>query len=102
MEPHKEARTPGDPVAWLPGTLRTQTPEEEEPRVGGSAPAASVLDAEACGASADGLWDLPVEPAERRPECSHCSTRVKREAAKLTGGDVGESRRGLLSTEEEL
>ncbi|XP_043321796.1 tRNA-uridine aminocarboxypropyltransferase 2 isoform X2 [Cervus canadensis] len=77
MEPHKEARTPRDPVAWLPGTLRTQTPEEEEPRVGGSAPAASVLDAEACGASADGLWDLPVEPAERRPECSHCSRPQK-------------------------
>ncbi|KAM9731307.1 tRNA-uridine aminocarboxypropyltransferase 2 [Dama dama] len=77
MEPHKEARTPGDPVACLPGTLRTQTPEEEEPRVGGSAPAASVLDAEACGACADGLWDLPVEPAERRPECSHCSRPQK-------------------------
>ena len=65
MEQHQEARTPGDPVAWLPGTLRSQTPEEEEPRVGGSAPAASVLDAEAYGASADGLWELPVEPAER-------------------------------------
>ena len=68
MEQHQEARTPGDPVAWLPGTLRSQTPEEEEPRVGGSAPAASVLDAEAYGASADGLWELPVEPAERRPD----------------------------------
>ena len=72
MEQHQEARTPGNPVARLPGTLRSQTPEEEEPRVGGSAPAASVLDAEAYGASADGLWELPVEPAERRPECSHC------------------------------
>uniref|UniRef100_A0AC11D0W0 DTW domain containing 2 n=1 Tax=Ovis aries TaxID=9940 RepID=A0AC11D0W0_SHEEP len=77
MEQHQEARTPGDPVAWPPGTLRSQTPEEEEPRVGGSAPAASVLDAEAYGASADGLWELPVEPAERRPECSHCSRPQK-------------------------
>lgn len=24
------------------------------------------------GAEADGLWELPVEPAERRPECGRC------------------------------
>uniref|UniRef100_A0A9L0K2C0 tRNA-uridine aminocarboxypropyltransferase n=1 Tax=Equus asinus TaxID=9793 RepID=A0A9L0K2C0_EQUAS len=28
-------------------------------------------------ATADGLWELPVEPAERRPECSRCSRPQK-------------------------
>lgn len=72
MELQKEARTPRDPVARLPGASRSQKPDEEERREGGSAPAATALDAEADGASADGLWELPVEPAERRPECSRC------------------------------
>uniref|UniRef100_A0A8C6F0X6 tRNA-uridine aminocarboxypropyltransferase n=1 Tax=Monodon monoceros TaxID=40151 RepID=A0A8C6F0X6_MONMO len=77
MELQKEARTPRDPVARLPGASRSQNPDEEERREGGSAPAATALDAEADGAGADGLWELPVEPAERRPECSRCSRPQK-------------------------
>ncbi|KAM9103506.1 tRNA-uridine aminocarboxypropyltransferase 2 isoform 1-T1 [Megaptera novaeangliae] len=77
MEPQKEARTPRDPVARLPGASSSQKPDEEERREGGSAPAATALDAEADGASADGLWELPVEAAERRPECSRCSRPQK-------------------------
>nr|XP_058919238.1 tRNA-uridine aminocarboxypropyltransferase 2 isoform X2 [Kogia breviceps] len=77
MEPQKEARTPRDPVARLPGASRSQKPDEEERREGGSAPAATAFDAEADGASVDGLWELPVEPAERRPECSRCSRPQK-------------------------
>ncbi|XP_023983187.1 tRNA-uridine aminocarboxypropyltransferase 2 isoform X3 [Physeter macrocephalus] len=77
MEPQKEARTPRDPVARLPGASRSQKPDEEERREGCSAPAATAFDAEADGTSADGLWELPVEPAERRPECSRCSRPQK-------------------------
>ncbi|XP_059775408.1 tRNA-uridine aminocarboxypropyltransferase 2 [Balaenoptera ricei] len=77
MEPQKEARTPRDPVARLPGASSSQKLDEEERREGGSAPAATALDAEADGASAAGLWELPVEPAERRPECSRCSRPQK-------------------------
>lgn len=77
MEPQKEAGTPRDPVARPPATSRSQTPNEEERREGGTAPPAAVLDEEADGASADGLWELPVERAERRPECSRCSRPQK-------------------------
>lgn len=72
MDPQKEARTPRDPVARPPAS-RSQTPEEEERRESGEAPAAAP--GEEADASADGLWELPVEPvepAERRPECSRC------------------------------
>lgn len=75
MDPQKEARTPREPVA-RPRASRSQPPEEEEEqrRESGAAPAAAAaaLGEEADGASADGLWELPVEPAERRPECSRC------------------------------
>lgn len=77
MEPQKEAGTPRDPVARPPATSRSQTPNEEERREGGTAPPAAVLGEEADGASADGLWELPVERAERRPECSRCSRPQK-------------------------
>ncbi|KAF6356824.1 DTW domain containing 2 [Rhinolophus ferrumequinum] len=77
MEPQKEAGTPRDPVARPPATSRCETPNEEERREGGTAPPAAVLDEESDGASADGLWELPVEPAERRPECSRCSRPQK-------------------------
>ncbi|XP_045421931.1 tRNA-uridine aminocarboxypropyltransferase 2 isoform X2 [Lemur catta] len=70
MEPQKEARTLCETVVRPPGASRCQTPNEE-------APAAAALDAEAGGACADGLWELPVEPAERRPECSRCSRPQK-------------------------
>ncbi|XP_074184678.1 tRNA-uridine aminocarboxypropyltransferase 2 isoform X2 [Rhinolophus sinicus] len=76
MEPRKEAGTPRDPVARPPATSRSQTPNEEECREGGTAPPAAVL-GEEDGASADGLWELPVERAERRPECSRCSRPQK-------------------------
>uniref|UniRef100_A0A9L0SZJ3 tRNA-uridine aminocarboxypropyltransferase n=1 Tax=Equus caballus TaxID=9796 RepID=A0A9L0SZJ3_HORSE len=77
MEPQKEAQTPGDPVEQPRGASRSQTPKEEERREGGAAPAAAAPGAETEGASADGLWELPVEPAERRPECSRCSRPQK-------------------------
>ncbi|XP_034869858.1 DTW domain-containing protein 2 isoform X2 [Mirounga leonina] len=70
MEPQKEARTPGDPVARPSGPSRSQTPNDEERREGDTAPAEASLGAEA-------LWELPVEPAERRPECSRCSRPQK-------------------------
>lgn len=72
MDPQEEARTSRDPLERSPGVPKSQTPDEEERRAGGTAPAAAVLDAEADGASVDGLWELPVEPAKRRPECSRC------------------------------
>lgn len=73
MEPQKGARTTGGPGARPPGAL-SQTPNEEERREGGAEPAVAApgAGAEAGGASADGLWELPVEPAQRRPECSRC------------------------------
>ncbi|XP_032332447.1 DTW domain-containing protein 2 isoform X2 [Camelus ferus] len=77
MEPQKEARTSTDPVGRAPGASRSQRPDEEERQGGGAPPAAAAVDAEADGASADGLWELPVEPAERRPECSRCSRPQK-------------------------
>ncbi|XP_045342503.1 tRNA-uridine aminocarboxypropyltransferase 2 isoform X2 [Leopardus geoffroyi] len=77
MEPQKQARTPGDPVAWPRGPSRSQTPDREEGPEGNTAPAAAFLGAEADDACADALWELPVEPAERRPECSRCSRPQK-------------------------
>ncbi|XP_020940321.1 DTW domain-containing protein 2 isoform X2 [Sus scrofa] len=77
MDPQEEARTSRDPLERSPGVPKSQTPDEEERRGGGTAPAAAVLDAEADGASVDGLWELPVEPAKRRPECSRCSRPQK-------------------------
>lgn len=72
MEPQKEARTPRDLVARPPGAVRSQTLSEEERQEGGASLIPSTSGAEADSASADGLWELPVEPAERRPECSRC------------------------------
>uniref|UniRef100_A0ABI7YV39 tRNA-uridine aminocarboxypropyltransferase n=1 Tax=Felis catus TaxID=9685 RepID=A0ABI7YV39_FELCA len=77
MEPQKQARTPGDPVAWPRGPSTSQTPDDEEGPEGNTAPAAAFLGAEADDACADALWELPVEPAERRPECSRCSRPQK-------------------------
>ncbi|XP_059549798.1 tRNA-uridine aminocarboxypropyltransferase 2 isoform X3 [Myotis daubentonii] len=74
MDPQKEARTPRDLVARPPAS-RSQTPKEEERRESGEAPAAAL--GEEADDSADGLWELPVEPAERRPECSRCSRPQK-------------------------
>lgn len=72
MEPQKEERTPGEPVGRPLGALRSQPLNEEERLEDGAAPPAAVLGEEAEGASADGLWELPVETPERRPECSRC------------------------------
>ncbi|XP_037658030.1 tRNA-uridine aminocarboxypropyltransferase 2 [Choloepus didactylus] len=77
MELEKEAPMGGDPVAWPPGTSRCQTRNEEDRQEGGGSPAAAALNAEEAGASADGLWELPVEPTDRRPECSRCSRPQK-------------------------
>lgn len=72
MEPRKEARTRRDAVARPPGVATAQTPDEEARREGGASLAGPAVDLEADGASADGLWQLPVEPAARRPECGRC------------------------------
>ncbi|XP_054436915.1 tRNA-uridine aminocarboxypropyltransferase 2-like, partial [Pteronotus mesoamericanus] len=72
MEPEKEARTPRDRVERPPDS-RPQTSEEEEAGESTAAPAGAALGEEVDGASADGLWELPVEPTDRRPECSGCS-----------------------------
>ncbi|XP_049729565.1 tRNA-uridine aminocarboxypropyltransferase 2 isoform X2 [Elephas maximus indicus] len=77
MESQKEALMAGDPVARPPGDLTCQTPNEEEEQEGCVAPAVATLGTEADGTSADGLWELPVEPGERRPECSRCSRPQK-------------------------
>ncbi|XP_004477758.2 tRNA-uridine aminocarboxypropyltransferase 2 [Dasypus novemcinctus] len=77
MEAQEEAPTPGYSVARPSGTSRCQTPNKEERREGGGAPPAAAADAKTDGGSADGLWELPVEPTERRPECSRCSRPQK-------------------------
>ncbi|KAM5300421.1 tRNA-uridine aminocarboxypropyltransferase 2 [Ctenodactylus gundi] len=77
MEPRKEARTAQDPGARPPGGSRSQPLEEKARTERCASLAAAALDAEADCASADGLWELPVEPAERRPECSRCSRPQK-------------------------
>lgn len=71
MEPQEEARTPGDAAA-RPAASRSQTPDEGERWESCAAPVAADPGEETDVASADGLWELPVEPAERRPECSRC------------------------------
>nr|XP_021520578.1 DTW domain-containing protein 2 [Aotus nancymaae] len=77
MESQKEARTLQEPVERPPGASRSQTPKDKERQEGGAVPAAAALGAEADDTSADGLWELPAEPAERRPECSRCSRPQK-------------------------
>ncbi|XP_006873255.1 PREDICTED: DTW domain-containing protein 2-like [Chrysochloris asiatica] len=76
MEWQKEEQTLGDPIVWSPGDSRCQTPTEEGQEEGVES-AVATLGMEADGASADGLWALPVELAERRPECSRCSRPQK-------------------------
>ncbi|XP_052598124.1 tRNA-uridine aminocarboxypropyltransferase 2 isoform X2 [Peromyscus californicus insignis] len=71
MEPQEEAPTLGESVPRPPGASGSPTPDEEEEPPEGSAPLA------AAPAGADGLWGLPVEHAERRPECSRCSRPQK-------------------------
>uniref|UniRef100_A0A2K6TT70 tRNA-uridine aminocarboxypropyltransferase n=1 Tax=Saimiri boliviensis boliviensis TaxID=39432 RepID=A0A2K6TT70_SAIBB len=77
MESQKEARTPQEPVERPPGPSRSHTAKDKERQEGGAVPAAASLGAEGDDTSADGLWELPVEPAERRPECSRCSRPQK-------------------------
>uniref|UniRef100_A0A2K5IFQ2 tRNA-uridine aminocarboxypropyltransferase n=1 Tax=Colobus angolensis palliatus TaxID=336983 RepID=A0A2K5IFQ2_COLAP len=78
MESQKEARILQEPVARPPGASRSQTPNAKERQEGGPVPATAALGAEADDDSADGLWELPVEPAKRRPECSRCENKVLR------------------------
>ncbi|XP_007947355.1 tRNA-uridine aminocarboxypropyltransferase 2 [Orycteropus afer afer] len=77
MESQKEARTPGDHVTRTCEKSNCQTRNEEEELEGGEAPTVATLNTEADGANADGLWKLPVESAERRPECSRCRRPLK-------------------------
>ncbi|XP_053515481.1 tRNA-uridine aminocarboxypropyltransferase 2-like isoform X2 [Artibeus jamaicensis] len=76
MDPQKEARICRDPVERLPAS-RSQTPKEEDRRESSAARAVATPREEAGIASVDGLWDLPVEPSDRRPECSRCSRPQK-------------------------
>ncbi|XP_023053198.1 DTW domain-containing protein 2 isoform X1 [Piliocolobus tephrosceles] len=77
MESQKEARILQEPVARPPGASRSQTPNAKEGQEGGPVPATAALGSETDDDSADGLWELPVEPTKRRPECSRCSRPQK-------------------------
>ncbi|XP_006862579.1 PREDICTED: DTW domain-containing protein 2-like [Chrysochloris asiatica] len=72
MEWQNEEQTLGDPSVRSPGDSRCQTPAKagQEEGVGSEV---ATLGMEADRTSVDGLWELPVEPAEQRPECSYCS-----------------------------
>ncbi|XP_003473330.1 tRNA-uridine aminocarboxypropyltransferase 2 isoform X1 [Cavia porcellus] len=72
MEPQKESRTPRDTVARPPRVSITPKQAVEERREGSASPERPASDLEADCASADGLWELPVELAPRRPECGRC------------------------------
>ncbi|XP_048189964.1 tRNA-uridine aminocarboxypropyltransferase 2 isoform X3 [Perognathus longimembris pacificus] len=76
MEPQKEPRALRDSSARPPGASRLPAWDGEERPEPGVQPAAP-QDAEAAGASAAGLWELPAEPAERRPECGGCGRPLK-------------------------
>ncbi|KAF6124013.1 DTW domain containing 2 [Phyllostomus discolor] len=76
MEPQKEARTCRD-LGERPPAAKSQTPKEEGRRESGAAPVVAALGEEVGSASVEGLWDLPVEPSDRRPECSRCSRPQK-------------------------
>lgn len=68
-----ESPTLGESVPRPPGASGSPTPDEEEERPEGSARlAAAPAGAEGGSAGAAGLWELPVEHAERRPQCSRC------------------------------
>ncbi|CAO2594000.1 tRNA-uridine aminocarboxypropyltransferase 2 [Lemmus lemmus] len=77
MELQEEERTLGASVPLPPGASGSPTPDEEERPESSAAPEAAPAGAEWDGAGADGLWGLPVERAERRPECSRCSRPQK-------------------------
>lgn len=77
MEPQEEARTLGESAPRPSGAWGLPTPGEEERSEGGARLAAPPAGALGDSTSADGLWGLPVEHAERRPECSRCSRPQK-------------------------
>ncbi|XP_021006500.1 DTW domain-containing protein 2 isoform X3 [Mus caroli] len=77
MEPQAEERTLGEPAPPPSGASASPTPDEEERTEGGAPPAATPAGASGDSTSADGLWGLPVEHAERRPECGRCSRPQK-------------------------
>ncbi|XP_041499308.1 tRNA-uridine aminocarboxypropyltransferase 2-like [Microtus oregoni] len=77
MEPQEEAHTLGASVLRPPGASGSPTRDEEERPEGSAAPVAAPAGEEGDGAGADGLWGLPVERTERRPECSRCSRPQK-------------------------
>ncbi|XP_006886080.1 PREDICTED: DTW domain-containing protein 2-like [Elephantulus edwardii] len=78
MESEREAPVSGNLDAQPPRDSKCQTSkEEEEEPEGGAAAGVATEGTQAEGASADGLWELPVEPAERRPECRRCSRPQK-------------------------
>lgn len=72
MEPQAEERTLVEPAPPPSGASGSRTPDEEERAEGGATPAATPAGASGDSTSADGLWGLPVEHAERRPECDRC------------------------------
>lgn len=68
MEPQRL----GESVPPPPGASGSPPTDEEERSEGGEPRAATPEGAPGDSTSADGLWELPVEHAERRPECSRC------------------------------
>ncbi|XP_035294931.1 tRNA-uridine aminocarboxypropyltransferase 2 isoform X3 [Cricetulus griseus] len=77
MELEEEARTLAESRLRPSGASGSPTPDEEERPEGSTALVAPPAGFEGDSAGADGLWGLPVEHAERRPECSRCSRPQK-------------------------
>ncbi|XP_049627371.1 tRNA-uridine aminocarboxypropyltransferase 2 [Suncus etruscus] len=75
MEPLEGAPASQEPGAARPERRPARAPHAEEQK--GAASAALDAEADGAGAGAADLWALPVEPAERRPECSRCSRPQK-------------------------
>lgn len=67
-----EPQTLRESVPPPPGASGSPPTDEEERSEGGEPLAATPEGALGDSTSADGLWGLPVEHAERRPECSRC------------------------------
>ncbi|MEJ1288572.1 DTW domain containing 2 [Cricetulus griseus] len=78
MELEEEARTLAESRLRPSGASGSPTPDEEERPEGSTALVAPPAGFEGDSAGADGLWGLPVEHAERRPECSRCSPTSSR------------------------
>uniref|UniRef100_A0A8C6REU9 tRNA-uridine aminocarboxypropyltransferase n=2 Tax=Nannospalax galili TaxID=1026970 RepID=A0A8C6REU9_NANGA len=77
MEPQEKARALREPVDGPFRASGSPPPGKQERPEGGASLAAAPESTDGDSSSADGLWDLPVENAERRPECDRCSRPQK-------------------------